>query len=112
MGGCYGGLLGWLLWVVADWCLQSDVVSGPRLRRCNNLVSTGSYAALEGKIFCKPHFMQLFKLKGNYNEGFGAVQHKHRWNQSTVPGQQAAQREVHYAQMEPARLLSPQISDV
>ena len=26
--------------------------------------STGSYASLEGQIFCKPHFLQLFKQKG------------------------------------------------
>ncbi len=24
---------------------------------------------LTGQIFCKPHFKQLFKLKGNYSEG-------------------------------------------
>ena len=28
MGGCYG----WLLWVGADWCLQSDVAPIPRLQ--------------------------------------------------------------------------------
>jgi hypothetical protein len=32
-----------------------------------------------GKIFCKPHFKQLFKAKGNYDEGFGHAQHKHKW---------------------------------
>ena len=40
----------------------------------------GSYAALEGRYYCKPHYQQLFKLKGNYNEGKrGSVWHsKHR----------------------------------
>ena len=28
MGGCYG----WMLWVVAYWCLQSDIVSDSRLQ--------------------------------------------------------------------------------
>ena len=28
MGGCYG----WLLWGDADWCLQSDTMTNPRLR--------------------------------------------------------------------------------
>ena len=42
-------------------------------------MSVGSYAALQGKIFCKPHFKQLFKLKGNYDEGFGSEQHKYKW---------------------------------
>ena len=46
---------------------------------CKKSVGLGSYAALGGKIYCKPHFKQLFKLKGNYSEGFGEAQHKHKW---------------------------------
>ena len=30
--------------------------------------SLGNYAALEGKIYCKPHLKQLFKLKGMYKQ--------------------------------------------
>lgn len=41
--------------------------------------STGTYAALQGKIYCKAHFKQLFKMKGNYDEGFGREQHKTKW---------------------------------
>eukprot|EP00039_Didymoeca_costata_P013180 m.196347 g.196347 ORF g.196347 m.196347 type:complete len:450 (+) comp15698_c1_seq5:412-1761(+) len=48
--------------------------------QCNKVVKIGSYASLDGKIYCKPHFKQLFKLKGNYNEGFGSAQHKDKWN--------------------------------
>ena len=51
-----------------------------RCSHCNMKVSTGSFASLEGKIFCKPHFKQLFKSKGNYNEGFGTSQHKYKWD--------------------------------
>lgn len=40
----------------------------------------GNYASLHGKIYCKPHFKQLFKSKGNYDEGFGHKQHKELWN--------------------------------
>lgn len=50
-----------------------------RCAHCNNAVSLGGYAALQGKIYCKPHFKQLFKSKGNYNEGFGSEQHKMKW---------------------------------
>ncbi|NXG74294.1 XIRP2 protein, partial [Baryphthengus martii] len=42
--------------------------------------SLGNYASLHGKIYCKPHFKQLFKSKGNYDEGFGHKQHKELWN--------------------------------
>eukprot|EP00761_Pharyngomonas_kirbyi_P002198 gb/GECH01002202.1/.p1 GENE.gb/GECH01002202.1/~~gb/GECH01002202.1/.p1 ORF type:complete len:103 (+),score=17.92 gb/GECH01002202.1/:1-309(+) len=38
---------------------------------CNKTLSASNYAALQGKYYCKPHFQQLFRLKGNYHEGFG-----------------------------------------
>jgi hypothetical protein len=31
------------------------------------------------QVYCKPHFKQLFKAKGNYSEGFGEEQHKMKW---------------------------------
>jgi len=49
--------------------------------QCGNVLSLGNYAALEGKYYCKPHYQQLFKLKGNYEEGFG---HKRRNSFSTL----------------------------
>ncbi len=39
----------------------------------------GNFAALEGVYYCKTHFSQLFAEKGNYDEGFGRVQHKKKW---------------------------------
>lgn len=41
--------------------------------------SLGNYASLQGNIYCKPHFNQLFKTKGNYDEGFGLRPHKELW---------------------------------
>jgi uncharacterized CHY-type Zn-finger protein len=46
---------------------------------CKKTLSTGTYAALQGIIYCKVHFKQLFKSKGNYDEGFGREQHKKKW---------------------------------
>uniref|UniRef100_A0A8C9N3E7 LIM domain-containing protein 2 n=1 Tax=Serinus canaria TaxID=9135 RepID=A0A8C9N3E7_SERCA len=37
------------------------------------ILGLGSYAALHGEFYCKPHFQQLFKSKGNYDEGFGGT---------------------------------------
>jgi len=42
-----------------------------RCAHCNTTLKLGNYASLEGKVYCKPHFTQLFRLKGNYDEGFG-----------------------------------------
>ena len=43
-----------------------------RCAECNKTIGLVCYAALNGKIYCKPHFKQLFKLKGNYSEGNSA----------------------------------------
>lgn len=46
--------------------------------------SLGSYAAMHGEFYCRPHFQQLFKSKGNYDEGFGRKQHKELWAHKEV----------------------------
>lgn len=51
----------------------------PHITDLSCLGSLGSFAALQGEFYCKPHFQQLFKSKGNYDEGFGRKQHKERW---------------------------------
>jgi len=43
----------------------------------------GNYTANDGQIYCKPHFLQLFAIKGNYSAGFGLDDHKTRWLSST-----------------------------
>lgn len=44
------------------------------------LNSLGNYASLHGRMYCKPHYKQLFKSKGNYDEGFGQKPHKEQWS--------------------------------
>lgn len=56
-----------------------------RCASCKNVLSLGNFAALEGQYYCKPHFKQLFQLKGNYDEGFGREQHKKHWVDSESP---------------------------
>ncbi|XP_065098079.1 LIM domain and actin-binding protein 1 [Paramisgurnus dabryanus] len=46
---------------------------------CSTKLSLGTFASLHGHIYCKPHFSQLFKSKGNYDEGFGHRPHKELW---------------------------------
>lgn len=31
-------------------------------------LSLSNYQAIEGKLYCKPHYQQLFAVKGNYSE--------------------------------------------
>jgi len=67
-----------------------------RCDHCKGLLKLGSYAALDGKYFCKPHFKQLFALKGNYNEGFGSDKHSKLWiqNAPTKDVIEAARHEI------------------
>jgi phage FluMu protein Com len=51
-----------------------------KCQHCNKILLPATYAGIEGKFYCKPHFKQLFATKGNYSEGFGLEQHKNRWN--------------------------------
>jgi len=50
-----------------------------RCVHCKNVLRLGNYASLKGNYYCKPHFKQLFRLRGNYDEGFGGEQHKMKW---------------------------------
>uniref|UniRef100_A0A6Q2YIB7 LIM zinc-binding domain-containing protein n=1 Tax=Esox lucius TaxID=8010 RepID=A0A6Q2YIB7_ESOLU len=50
-----------------------------RCFHCNTKLSLGTYASLHCQVYCKPHFCQLFKAKGNYDEGFGLRPHKELW---------------------------------
>ncbi|KAK3536698.1 hypothetical protein QTP86_022384 [Hemibagrus guttatus] len=50
-----------------------------RCAHCNTKLSLVNFACLHGNIYCKPHFNQLFKSKGNYDEGFGHRPHKELW---------------------------------
>ncbi|KAA0708069.1 LIM domain and actin-binding protein 1 [Triplophysa tibetana] len=51
---------------------------------CSTKLRLGTYASLNGNIYCKPHFSQLFKSKGNYDEGFGHRPHKELWMARTI----------------------------
>uniref|UniRef100_A0A8C9V938 Xin actin binding repeat containing 1 n=1 Tax=Scleropages formosus TaxID=113540 RepID=A0A8C9V938_SCLFO len=45
-------------------------------KHCKKKLSLHNYSALYGEFYCVFHYQQLFKRKGNYDEGFGHVQHK------------------------------------
>jgi len=62
------------------WCFKC--------KECSKTLSSGGYAKVHGTIYCKPHFSQLFKEKGNYDEAFGHTQRKREW---TSPEKSASQ---------------------
>lgn len=56
--------------------------------RCNHggcTISPSNYAALNGILYCKPHFAQLFKEKGNYNHLLKTASMKKHSDDPVVP---------------------------
>jgi len=37
-----------------------------RCKHCDNVLSIKGFAAIDGEPYCKPHYLELFKSKGNY----------------------------------------------
>jgi len=37
-----------------------------RCKHCDNVISLKGFSAIEGEPYCKPHYLELFKTKGNY----------------------------------------------
>uniref|UniRef100_A0A7M4FSW0 LIM domain and actin binding 1 n=1 Tax=Crocodylus porosus TaxID=8502 RepID=A0A7M4FSW0_CROPO len=62
-----------------------------------NPLNLGTYASLHGSIYCKPHFNQLFKAKGNYDEGFGHKQHKELWMSKTENEEESMEKSAQTA---------------
>ncbi|XP_032675395.1 uncharacterized protein LOC116846087 isoform X11 [Odontomachus brunneus] len=61
-----------------------------RCLQCNCVLRMDSFTLNNGKLYCIPHFKQLFITRGNYDEGFGVDPHKNKWattnsNNSTSP---------------------------
>ncbi|XP_034470698.1 uncharacterized protein LOC117778907 [Hippoglossus hippoglossus] len=50
-------------------------------KHCQKKLSIHNYSSLYGEFYCITDFQQLFKRKGNYDEGFGHKHHKDRWIQ-------------------------------
>uniref|UniRef100_A0A3B5KL17 LIM domain containing 2 n=1 Tax=Takifugu rubripes TaxID=31033 RepID=A0A3B5KL17_TAKRU len=48
-------------------------------KQCKKKLSVSNYAPLHEEFYCTFHYQQLFRRKGNYDEGFGYAQHKNRW---------------------------------
>eukprot|EP01105_Mastigella_eilhardi_P000488 TRINITY_DN1057_c0_g4_i2.p1 TRINITY_DN1057_c0_g4~~TRINITY_DN1057_c0_g4_i2.p1 ORF type:complete len:265 (-),score=98.88 TRINITY_DN1057_c0_g4_i2:404-1198(-) len=44
-----------------------------RCSRCNSLLRPGNFSVINGVYYCIPHYTQLFKEHGNYDEGFTAA---------------------------------------
>ncbi|CAH8337283.1 unnamed protein product [Eruca vesicaria subsp. sativa] len=41
-----------------------------RCSHCNGTLVTSNYSSMDGVLYCKPHFEQLFKEFGNFSKNF------------------------------------------
>ncbi|XP_068438433.1 LIM domain and actin-binding protein 1-like [Clinocottus analis] len=62
-------------------------------KQCNKKLSMYNYAPLYGEFYCIFHYQQLFRRKGNYDEGFGRAQHKNRWLLRNTTGMVSSETE-------------------
>lgn len=53
-------------------------------KHCKKKLGIHNYSSLYGEFYCVSHYQQLFKRKGNYDEGFGHKQHKDHWIQKST----------------------------
>lgn len=74
------------------------------------LPSLVNYASLYNNVYCKPHFCQLFKAKGNYDEGFGHRPHKELWESKGEGGEPWAPPKPQ-SPLKPCDLTSPTVED-
>ncbi|XP_031786196.1 titin homolog isoform X22 [Nasonia vitripennis] len=51
-----------------------------RCLQCNCILRMDTFTLNNGKLYCIPHFKQLFITRGNYDEGFGVDPHKNKWS--------------------------------
>ncbi|XP_076480894.1 uncharacterized protein LOC117164501 isoform X8 [Bombus vancouverensis nearcticus] len=54
-----------------------------RCQQCNCVLRMDTFTLNNGKLYCIPHFKQLFITRGNYDEGFGVDPHKNKWTTSS-----------------------------
>uniref|UniRef100_A0A3B5PVD5 Xin actin-binding repeat-containing protein 1-like n=1 Tax=Xiphophorus maculatus TaxID=8083 RepID=A0A3B5PVD5_XIPMA len=80
-------------------------------KHCKKKLSTHNYSSLYGEFYCISHYQQLFKRRGNYDEGFGHTQHKDRWLHKNTgtdePDAKATSKMTKNNLKTPAELLSP-----
>ncbi|KAF1742088.1 hypothetical protein MXB_3653 [Myxobolus squamalis] len=41
-----------------------------KCHKCNCVLRISNFSPMKGKYYCKNHYTQIFKFKGNYNDGF------------------------------------------
>jgi len=64
-----------------------------RCSQCKSLLRMDTFTSNKGVLFCTPHFKQLFKIKGNYDEGFGHETHRQAFERKKRAADAAAAAE-------------------
>jgi len=55
-----------------------------RCSHCKCVLRMDTFTSNRGILFCKTHFKQLLKIKGNYDEGLGYENQKRAWEKAKM----------------------------
>ncbi|KAN0038176.1 hypothetical protein ACTA71_000348 [Dictyostelium dimigraforme] len=53
--------------------------------KCSVILTLGTLVQLDGVIYCKPHFKELYATQGNLDGGFGKPKHSEKWENNPFP---------------------------
>lgn len=59
---------------------------------CSARLTPKTFSINEGVMYCTNHFTQLFRRKGNYDEGFGRQPHKKKWSADSTLDEHEAEK--------------------
>ncbi|KAL2330330.1 hypothetical protein Fmac_017911 [Flemingia macrophylla] len=58
-----------------------------RCSHCKGYLTMSTYSSMDGVLYCKPHFEQLFKESGNFSKNFGKMQSSSFQHLMTLEGE-------------------------
>ena len=61
---------------------------------CKRTLNGSNFAKNHGIYYCKVHFQQMFREKGNYDEGFGQKKHSADWGKKEEPKKEEPVKKV------------------
>ena len=75
---------------------------------CKRTLNGSNFAKNHGIYYCKVHFQQMFREKGNYDEGFGHQKHSADWGKQTVKKEEPKPAPKAEPKVEPKPVAKPE----
>ncbi|EDR28646.1 hypothetical protein, conserved [Entamoeba dispar SAW760] len=86
--------------------MESIVIEGITMHKncfrcsvCKKILNGSNFAKNHGIYYCKVHFQQMFKEKGNYDEGFGYTKRSTNWEKKEEEHHTEPKKEEHSVEL-------------